>query len=83
MPTEQKFYRTVFEVEVLSEEPIHPAQDFEHTWQECIDGEYSGAAKVVSEEQVDGARMAKLLEEQGSAPSFFQLSETGEDEEAE
>ena len=46
------------------------------------EGDCVGDTKVpVENEEVDGPRMAMLLIEQRSDPSFFQLTEDGEDEE--
>lgn len=73
------FYRTVFVVEVLSEEPIPDGLDFAHTWQTCVDGDYSGTAMQLVAEEVDGPTMAQLLEAQGSDPGFFRLTSDGQE----
>lgn len=77
----RQFFRTVFQVEVLSEYPIPDGVDFAHTWQGCLDGEYSGSATEVLQETVDGPTMAELLKAQGSDPGFFQLTDDGSDTE--
>jgi len=77
------FYRTVIQVEVLSEEPF--SFDNLNSIHEAItDGDCSGlVTTVIDNENVDGPKMAKLLEEQGSDPSFFQLTNDGQDMEEE
>lgn len=47
---------------------------------DIMDGDCSGKATTMVENQVvSGKRMAKLLQEQGSDPEFFQLDENGND----
>ena len=84
MPNEETrpgraFYRTVVQIEVLSEHPI----DFENL-RELIymvtEGDCSGNYDITEHEIVDGKRMAQLLLGHGSDPSFFHLTEEGEDD---
>lgn len=75
------FYRTVIQVEVLSEEPL-PDCGLDHIAYLITEGDYSGSATTVSEEQVDGPTMARLLRAQGSEPGFFWLTEEGEETES-
>ena len=81
--SKRKFYRTVVEVEILSEEPI-AFENLEEVAHETIHGDWSGSCKeTVSNEEVDGPAMAELLRSHGSDPGFFQLTDDGEDEETE
>jgi hypothetical protein len=71
-----KFYRQLFEVEVLSEgEPLNNVslQDIDY---EITDGHCSGIVKETVREEVTPERMAQLLKAQGSDPEFL----LGEDE---
>jgi hypothetical protein len=76
----RKFYRTVIEIEVLSEEPIPDAMELGTILAEGDNGGYSLTDRVKLEnEEVDGPTMAKLLEAQASDPGFFNLTANGED----
>jgi hypothetical protein len=79
MASQLKFYRTVIQVEVLSEEPV----DFDslHGLGDAITtGDCSGQlTALVQNEEVDGPTMACLLQAQGSDPAFFMLTEDGSD----
>ena len=78
MASKRKFYRTVFTVTVLSEEPISSVSlDTLHYF--ITDGEGSGVVTQEESVPVDGPTMAVMLEEQGSDPGFFQLTDKGED----
>ncbi len=71
--TKRKFYRTVVEVEILSENPLEDATDLQAISYEITQGDCSGHVTVISEQAVSGRVMAKLLQNQGSDPGFFQL----------
>jgi hypothetical protein len=73
------FYRTVFRIEVLSEGPLPEDISLEDVAYEIMDGDYSGNIKRVSEDEVDGPTMARLLREQGSDPEFFRLTDDGQE----
>lgn len=79
-PSKRTFYRTVFQVVVLSEEPLSK-MSLEDLGYEIYDGSCSGAFTKQDSIEVDGATMAALLIDQGSDPSFFQLTGDGEDTE--
>lgn len=80
--TDRKFYRTVIQVEVLSETPLDDDVDLDEVYAIITHGDCSGQCKrIVDNEQVDGKTMAKLLEAQESDPCFFWLTEDGEDTE--
>lgn len=78
MPSKRKFYRTVIEVEVLSEEAVDFG-DLAAVHYAITDGECSGQWSVTHSEPVCGPTMAKLLKEQGSDPSYFRLDDDGND----
>ena len=77
----RKFYRTVIEIEILSEAPFPDGMTLSEIDYEMTDGEYSGVNEIkVNNEQVSGKQMVKLLEAQGSDAGFFRLNTDGEDE---
>jgi len=64
----RKFHRTVVQVEVLSEAPLVPvALDTLHHM--ITEGDCSGHAKTVLEEELDGKQVAEALLNQASEPS--------------
>jgi hypothetical protein len=79
--SKRKFYRTTFELVVLSEDK--PANDLalDVLAYECYDGEMIGALHNKSVEELDGKQAAQALLEYAPGPGFFQLTEDGEDEE--
>lgn len=76
--SDRKFYRTVFWVEILSEEPL-PDVSLKRLMAECEDGPYSGDSGHTKTEEIDGPKAARLLRKQGSDPAFFSLTDKGED----
>ena len=77
----RKFYRTVIQIEVLSDEP--------YSYGDLADVHYSVAERqcsarcptMLNNEEIDGKRMAELLKAQGNEPSFFKLDAEGNDTE--
>ena len=81
MPSNRKFYRYTFTYEVLAEREFDLGDfasmaDIEH---EAVFGDFSGRRGETTVEVVDGAVMARLLQEHASDPEFFQLDEHGND----
>lgn len=72
-----KYYRTVFQIEVLSEDRISGDADLEYILSAITDGDCSGVVRCVSSLPVSAKAMARLLIEQGSDPGFFGLDENG------
>jgi uncharacterized phosphosugar-binding protein len=77
MPQDKKYYKNVITFTVLTEEPIPDDMDLEAINYEVESGSWSGAWSVTSADEVSGAKMARLLIEQGSDPSFFSLNADG------
>lgn len=77
----RKFYRTVFQIEVLSEEELPIDMCLRAVMSECEDGPYSGDVQKRVETIIDGRQAAKALQKQGSDPGFFGLTDQGEDTE--
>lgn len=80
--TNRKFYRTVIQVEILSDTPYGEDSDLEIIAFDIGNGDCSGrVTDILRNEEVDGKTMASLLQSQGSDPGFFQLTDDGEDAE--
>jgi len=77
--TERKFYRRVFHIEVLSEEPIPGEVDLTEIHYNITEGHCSGRIACDEQEEMDGKKAADLLIDQGSDPEFFNLDEAGDD----
>lgn len=73
----RKFYRNVFSVEVLSEEPLPDSMSLDAIHYEITNGDYSGRLLETVVEEVNSKRMAELLLAQGSDPEFFGLDAEG------
>lgn len=76
--TTRKFYKTVLQVEVLSEEPIGD-MDLEQVSHEIVEGDFSGQSIVMQTKELNGKEAAAALVEQGSDPEFFMIDEEGND----
>jgi hypothetical protein len=77
--TTRKFYKTIFKLEVLSEDPIPEDADLRNILKECTDGGYSGDVKRDKQFMLNGRMAARALENQHSDPGFFRLTKEGED----
>lgn len=79
MSSKRKFYRTIIQIEILSDEP-YEGDTLDMVQYDITEGHCSGQiSDVVRNEEQDGKAMAKLLEEQRSDPEFFQLDSDGND----
>jgi len=79
LKNKKKYFRTVIEVEVLSEAPIGDMSigDIIH---EIDHGDFSGKFDTkIQDEELTGKAMADALRDQGSDPEFFQLDDEGEE----
>ena len=78
--TKKKYWKTVIEVTVLSEDkPVGEGLELDDIHYEITEGHCSGDIVIKSQKQVCAKTMAKLLESQGSDPGFFQLDEDGKE----
>ncbi len=76
----RKFYKTTFTVTVLSEdEPISEDLSLEEIERGFTSGDWSGQVTSEGSEELSAQEAAYELMEQGSDPSFFRLTEDGED----
>jgi len=73
--SKRKFYRTVFQYEVLSEEPLPDCMTLEQISYETMEGHCSGMFLETTKQEVTARSMVTLLLAQGSDPEFFGLQE--------
>lgn len=66
----KKYYRTVYRVEVLSEEQVSTV-DLGELRYLITDGDCSGEVDIIASSQVTRSNMAELPLDQGSDPSFL------------
>lgn len=73
---DKHFYRTIVEIEILSEEPqrFDSLREIDY---EITDGHSSGTWAIKSQVEITPAEMAQLLIAQGSDTSFLGLDEKG------
>lgn len=74
----RKFYKTVIEVVVLSEDEPYSCNDLAMLEYDITEGHFSGVWEVKSSEELSPEEAAKALLAQGSDPEFFRLSQDGE-----
>lgn len=79
MMSKRKFFRTVVNVVVLSEDVPVEFDNLVELHHAISDGSCSGRFMVESQTRVGARRMAALLRSQGSDPEFFQINDKGED----
>ena len=78
--TKKTIYKTIIQVEVLSEEPIHESMSLDQIEEECNTGSFSGIHTIiVSNKPIKGIAAVKEMRKQGSSPEFFQMDENGND----
>ena len=77
--TKRTFYKRTVTLEILSEEPIPPGMNLENIIFAARNGDYSMREFGEKEVKLNGKQAAKALEKQGSDPSFFRLTPTGND----
>lgn len=80
MPSKRVFYRTVFTVTVLSDDPLEN-MSLEDLASEIDDGPCVGSFTRQDSVPVDARTTVSMLEDMGCDSSFFQLTSEGEDAE--
>lgn len=75
----KKYYKTIYTIELLTEDPMPDPVDIETIHYEMSEGRASGMFKETKVETLSGPEMAKALIAQGSDPEFLFLNEDGED----
>ena len=73
----QKFYKTIYTIEVLSEEPIPDELSMLQIIEEASDGDYSYECVGHAEVELTPKEAAEALIAQNSDPEFFGLHEDG------
>lgn len=81
MPSPRKFYKTTYKIEILSEDLLGDALSLEQINYLITEGECSGVVEEEVYETLTSVQAAQELVKQGSDPSFFGLTEAGEDSE--
>ena len=67
----KKYYRTVYRIEVLSDEPMPDMIDLDTIHYEVTEGQCSGMFLDSEVEVCNEERITDLLRKQGSDPSFL------------
>lgn len=76
----KKLYRTVIQIEVLSEDPIPEGMSLDQIEEECNTGSFSGVHDFIkTNEVIEGEEAVKAVMAQGSSPDFFQMDENGDE----
>ena len=79
--SKRKFYRTIIQIEVLSEEP-YSSTDLEKINDDITNGNQVGDVTIITDsEEMDGKTCADKLSSIGSEPDFFCLTIHGHDTE--
>lgn len=78
--TGRKYFRTVVQVEVLTQDSPYEFNDLPDLDHAITYGDASGDTKVVVSEEVSEKKMEELLVKQGSDPSFFNLGDNDDED---
>jgi hypothetical protein len=79
MASKRKFYKTVVQVTILSDEKVSPDIDLYSIHHQITDGGWSGEVEIVKSKKIDGKAMAKELMNQNSDPEYCRLDKNGND----
>ena len=71
MSSNKKYYRTVFKIEVLSDEPMPDIIDLDTIHYEVTEGHCSGMFLDSEVEECNKERIVELLKKQGTDPTFL------------
>jgi len=75
--SKRKFFKTIIQVEVLSEDEPYKFNYLNELYYDITDGHCSGDIEVISQEQLTPEEAAKALIAQRSDPDFFGLDKDG------
>jgi hypothetical protein len=75
MPSERKFFKTIIQVEVLSEDEPYTETNLDQIERDTDAGDCVGRVRIVRHVELMSKEAAEALTEFGSDPSFFQLDE--------
>lgn len=73
----RKFYRTIYSVEILSQEPIPGELDLHTVLGMAQDGDYSGRNVKTCQDEINAKDAATFLKVHGSEPAFFSIDDEG------
>lgn len=74
----KKIYKSIIQVEILSEEPISTDMSLSDIASEGDEGSFSIATKDIKvNQEIKGIRAARALQSQGSDVEFFNMDEKG------
>lgn len=79
MSSQRKFYKTVIQVTILSEDPYPVTYNLEQIHNDIQEGDCSGVYREIERKEINAEIAVKELMEQGSEPEFFQLDQEGND----
>lgn len=71
------FYKTIIQIEVLSEDKPVDDLDLRQISYEIYDGDCVGASSLISKQELTGKECANELYDLGSEPEFFNLDDDG------
>lgn len=74
---ERIFYKTILQIEILSEEPFHN-ENLNEIHDAITQGDCSGIVNEISHETLTEKETALALTAQGSEPGFFQIPDPEE-----
>jgi len=74
----RKFYRAIFQIELLADEPIED-MSLEDIHYNMTEGQMSGCFTRIKTQEITSKQMTKRLINQGSSPEFLGLDEKGKD----
>ena len=75
----KQFYKTIYEIEILSEYELPGWMSVEQIAYEITSGGCSAAFNHIKTQKLSGKECAKELMNQGSDPEFFGIDENGDD----
>ena len=77
----RKFFRTVFQIEVISEDPLANDWGITQLRHQILDGDATGSVDCIRHRQVSPKLAAQLAISQGTDPEFLFLDEDGSEAE--
>lgn len=72
----KNFFRTIVQIEIISDEPIGDPSLEEINYQ-IMEGDWSGQYSVISQEEMSSQQAAIAIAAQGSQPEFFGIDDSG------
>jgi hypothetical protein len=76
----KKLYKTIIQIEILSEDPIDGNPSLSDIEYNINDGSWSGVVETKSTTTVTGKKAVEAVQNQGTDPSFFMMDENGNED---